>query len=206
MNDPTSGTERTVAAPPLDSPMGIGEDSGVATVPSDPERLWTQGTRVGAENGFGLARSGKEPVPSIAAIMGHPLHPSVVPLPIGAFVGAFVSDIAYSRTGDPFWARAGRHLMQAGVATGLLAGALGAIDFLGRDRIRSHGSAWLHAGGNLAAVGLGAVSLGMRASRERGSVLPAGLALSATIVSILGVTGWLGGELSYRHRIGVTES
>jgi uncharacterized membrane protein len=30
-----------------------------------------------------------------------------------------------------------------------------------------------------------------------------GVILSAVTVGILGVTGWLGGELSYRHGVGV---
>jgi hypothetical protein len=32
-----------------------------------------------------------------------------------------------------------------------------------------------------------------------------GLVLSAIVVAILLVTGWLGGELAFRHRIGVVE-
>lgn len=36
------------------------------------------------------------------------------------------------------------------------------------------------------------------------AVLPWGLTLSAINAALLGVTGWYGGELSYRHRIGVT--
>ena len=46
-------------------------------------------------------------IPSTAAIAGHPLHPAVVPLPIGAFTGALAADVAYAATGDPFFARAG---------------------------------------------------------------------------------------------------
>jgi uncharacterized membrane protein len=30
--------------------------------------------------------------------------------------------------------------------------------------------------------------------------------VSSAIVCILGVTGWLGGELVFRHRIGLSES
>ena len=36
------------------------------------------------------------------------------------------------------------------------------------------------------------------------AVLPWGLILSAMTASILAVTGWLGGELTLRHMIGVT--
>lgn len=147
--------------------------------------------------------TGPEPIPSLAAIGGHPLHPMVVPLPIAAVVGTFVCDVAFARTGDGFWARGARHLTDAALATGLMAAALGAMDFTGRERIRRIDAAWFHAGGNILALGLMAVGRGVRAQDERGGVVPRGLALSATAATILGVTGWLGGELSYRHRVGV---
>jgi uncharacterized membrane protein len=152
-----------------------------------------------------LEIAGPEPVEAVAAVDGHPLHPVVVPLPIGSFVGAFLCDLAYARTHDAFWARGARILTGAGIATGLLAGALGAMDFTGRREIRSHGAAWAHAGGNLTVLALSTVSELAR-SRQDGRVPAAAMALSATSAMILLVTGWLGGELAYRERIGVTRS
>lgn len=150
--------------------------------------------------------TGPEAVPSVAHIGGHPLHPMIVPLPIGALVGAFVADIAYARTRDPFWARSARHLTDAGIATGLLAGIVGATDFGGRERIRRRPEAWIHAGGNAAVLGLAVVARILRGRDERAAARGAGLVLSAAGAGLLGLTGWLGGELSYRHRIGVTRS
>jgi uncharacterized membrane protein len=145
------------------------------------------------------------PVPSLAAIAGHPIHPMLVPLPIGALSLALASDVAYAATGDRFFARASTFLLGAGIATGALAGAVGSVDFTGRERIREHPESWLHAGGNVAALALSAVNLAIRRGDEGKAVLPAGLALSALTGTMLLVTGWLGGELSYRHRIGVTQ-
>lgn len=146
-------------------------------------------------------------IESLAAIAGHPIHPMLVPLPIGAFVGAIASDVACAVTGDAFFARASRLLTGTALVTGLAAGAVGAVDFLGRGRIRSHTAAWVHAGGNLVALGIGAASLAARArtSDPKRQVLPAGLALGLAAGTVLLVTGWLGGELSYRHRIGVMD-
>jgi uncharacterized membrane protein len=143
------------------------------------------------------------PTPSVAAVAGHPLHPMVVPLPIGALSLTLASDLAYAATRDRFFARASQALLAAGIGTGLVAGSLGFTDFAGRERIRRHGTAWIHGVGNAAALGLSVLSLSMRRGR-RDAVLPAGLLLSLATGSILLVTGWLGGELSYRHRIGVT--
>src|SRR5437868_7296682 len=100
-----------------------------------------------------LQLAGPEPVESVAAIGGHPLHPIVVPLPIGSFVGAFVCDLAFAQTHDPFWARGARLLTGAGIVTGILAGSLGAMDFTGRQEVRRHTGAWAHAAGNITVLG-----------------------------------------------------
>jgi len=182
-------------------------EGGVATLETkDGEELGDAAATSDGADGSRMTGRGPEPVPSVAAIGGHPLHPSVVPLPIGAFVGVFASDLAYAATGDRFFARSSRLLLGAGIGTGLLAAGLGAMDFLGRERIREHGSAWIHAGGNVAAIGLAAVNLMLRRQDETGSVVPKGLLLSSVLVGALSVTAWLGGELTYRHRIGVTQS
>jgi uncharacterized membrane protein len=143
-------------------------------------------------------------IPSTAAIAGHPLHPAVVPLPIGAFAGALVADIAYAATSDRFFVRAGRLLTLAGLVTGALAAVLGGIDFWSNRQIRSHAIAWFHVLGNALVLGLGGVSMALRTRDGKRAVVPGGIALSALSAAVLMVTGWLGGELSYRHRVGMT--
>jgi uncharacterized membrane protein len=199
------GMDRTMTVPRGVEGL-LERHDGTSATTEDTERAWPKSSSAGRDRtGFSIDPQFRTPVPSVAQVMGHPLHPTVVPLPIGAFVGAWVADLAYARTGDEFWTRAAHHLTVAGIATGLLAGSLGAMDFTGRERIRQHGSAWIHAGGNLAAVGIAAASLAARGGRDGRGARPA-LPLSTAIVAILGVTGWLGGELSYRHQIGVTEA
>ena len=43
---------------------------------------------------------------SSAKLLGHPIHPMLVPFPIAFFIGAFLADLAYLWLGDPFWANA----------------------------------------------------------------------------------------------------
>jgi uncharacterized membrane protein len=206
MDEYDGGLTRTVSTPALDE-RTFEERQRLEEPYGDTERLWEPeegGDRRREELG-GFQALEKEPVPSLAQIAGHPLHPVVVPLPIGMFAGAFVADLAYARTHDRFWARAAHAMAAAGVGTGLLAGALGATDLVGRDRIRSRGSAWVHGLGNLAAVGLGAGSVLLRRDKHPDVIVPRGLAASSAIVAILVVTGWLGGELVFRHGIGLTE-
>ena len=191
-----------------DGPSGggaVGDSWSGSTTPERDRRV--------AETNSGLAFSdrpwsgghstGPEPIESLAAIDRHPMHPMIVPLPIAAVVGTLACDVLFSRTKDPFFARGARQLTDVALVTGLLAGALGAVDFTGRERIRRLDAAWFHAGGNLLALGLMAASRGSRQRDERGAVMPLGLATSAAAAMVLGVTGWLGGELSYRHRVGV---
>jgi uncharacterized membrane protein len=129
-----------------------------------------------------------------------------VPLPIGALTGALAADVAYAATNDPFFARAGRLLTLAGLVTGALAAVLGGVDFWSKRQIRSHPIAWFHVIGNAVMLVMSGISLGLRVRGGRDATLPAGLALSAASAAVLMVTGWLGGELSYRHRIGLTRS
>jgi uncharacterized membrane protein len=107
-------------------------------------------------------------------------------------------------TAEAFWARASIWLVGAGVVMGLLAAIFGFIDFVTIERVRSP-TGWTHFLGNLLAVVLSLVSLLLRRGDHAGAILPAGLILSFIVVGILLVTGWLGGELAYRFKIGVIE-
>lgn len=96
-------------------------------------------------------------------------------------------------------------LVGAGVVTGALAAVFGLVDFLTIKRARVGPTGWIHFLGNLAAVILALVSVLLRIGDPRSAVLPGGLILSFIIVGILLVTGWMGGELAYRYKIGVIE-
>lgn len=149
-----------------------------------------------------MAEQIPDAVKSTAAIAGHPIHPMLVPLPIGFLVGVVLSDIGYLSTSNPFWAEASRWLLLAGIVTGALASIFGLIDFMTLSYVRRRMAAWVHFAGNAVVIGLSLVNLLVRPEAEQ-VVTPGNLALSIVVLVILGVTGWLGGELSYRYRIGV---
>lgn len=143
---------------------------------------------------------------TVAAIGRHPIHPMLVPLPIGFLVGALLSDIAYASTADAFWARASFWLLIGGIVTGLAAGLLGSIDLLGIPRAKNLRIAWLHGLGNVLAILVAGVNVAFRWVDAVTPIVGTGLFLSAIVTVILLATGWLGGELSYRHGIGVSPS
>lgn len=150
-----------------------------------------------------MARQYSEDVPSKAAIAGHPIHPMLIAFPIASFSLVLVCDIVFSITRRAFWAEASRWLLLVGLVTGAAAAVFGLIDFASIKHVRQLSIAWIHAGGNALAMVLGLINLLIRSDNAQDEVPTLGLVLSAAIGLILVVTGWLGGEMSYRHRIGV---
>jgi len=143
---------------------------------------------------------------STARVGGHPLHPMIVPFPIAFFLAALVSDVVYLSNGRSGFAEASVWLIGAGLAAALLAAVLGLADFLGDRMVRGMRTAWLHMVGNVLAVAIEAVSLYVRSTQGmEASVAPTGVTLSAVTAVILLGTGWLGGELVYRHGVGVDD-
>jgi uncharacterized membrane protein len=141
---------------------------------------------------------------STASIAGHPLHPMLVPFPIAFFVSTFVCDLAFWRTGVPFWAAASLWLLGAGLVMAALAAVVGLIDFFGEARIRALNDAWWHAGGNVLAVLIELYNWYLRYRSGEAAIVPTGLLLSLIVVGILLFTGWKGWKLVYLHRVGVS--
>jgi uncharacterized membrane protein len=140
---------------------------------------------------------------STFAIAGHPLHPLLVPLPITFLVSALLTDIAYVKSTWWMWAYASSWLIGAGIATALLAALGGFIDFFGDRRIRRLKRAWYHMVGNLIAVVLSVVNFIIHTRDGAAAVIPTGITLSAIVVLLLLFNGWMGGELVFRHGVGV---
>lgn len=142
---------------------------------------------------------------STVTIAGHPLHPILVTLPIGFWVAALLSDIAYTRGHWGMWAYVSSWLLAAGIVSAVLAAAAGFIDFLGEPRIRALRKAWYHMFGNVVALVLAIVNFFVHLRDGAEAVLPTGIWLSAVTVVLLLFNGWMGGELVFRHRVGVLE-
>lgn len=143
---------------------------------------------------------------STAQIAGHPLHPMLIPLPITSFIGAFATDLAFKVTGDERWATASKWLLGAGLVTAVGAAATGLADYLGDDRVRKIPMATYHMVANIGAVAIEAANLAIRLNNESEPMPDAAPWLSGAATLLLGYSGWLGGELTYRHRVGVQET
>lgn len=142
---------------------------------------------------------------STAQLFGHPIHPMLVPFPIAFFMGAFVTDIIYSRTTNLLWQYFSIWLITAGLIMGGLAAVAGFIDYFGDRRVRAARPATPHMLLNVTAMILSLVNAFVHSRDGWTAVVPDGIILSGIVVAILGVSAWLGGSLSYRHGVGVAE-
>lgn len=141
---------------------------------------------------------------STARIADHPVHPMLVPFPIVCFFGAFVADVVFTRNHIAGWTTASNWLLAAGLLMAALAAAAGLTDFLGDDRIRKHADAVKHMLANVTAVILELVNLVLRL-RDPTFVGSTGVYISGIVVLILIYSGWKGGNLVFRHGVGVND-
>lgn len=124
--------------------------------------------------------------------VGHPLHPALVAVPIGAWATATVLDFT---GGDEV---AARRAVVLGTVAAVPAALTGANDWLttaGPERRIG----LVHAVANYAGVFL---QVGSFAQRKRGRRNAAAV-LSVAALSLVGVGGWLGGHLAYALGVGV---
>jgi uncharacterized membrane protein len=147
---------------------------------------------------------------SRAAIGNHPIHPVLVPIPIGAFFLAFVGDIAFIRSPEgAFWLRFSSTCIAVGVVLALLAAAAGAVDYFSvKMSGRAFRTATWHALINLLVVALYTISFFLRrhdAATGGHARWPFAAALAFAGFGLLAISGWLGGRLAYEHRVGVVE-
>ena len=142
---------------------------------------------------------------STAQFMGHPIHPALVSYPIAFFTGVFLSDLAFLHFADAFWANASFWLLAAGLVTAAAAALAGLTDFLGSREIRALSDAWMHMIGNVTAVVIELVNLILRLHDHAAPIASPGVYLSGAAFLLLGFTGWKGGELVFRHRVGVAD-
>jgi uncharacterized membrane protein len=140
---------------------------------------------------------------STARIATHPIHPMLVPFPIACFVGTLLTDLAYWKTAEMMWADFSAWLLFFGLIMGGLAAIAGLIDFLSSRSIRTLAPAWFHLIGNALVLVLALFNSFVHSRDAWTSVVPSGLILSALTVIVLLFTGWMGGSMVFRHRVGV---
>jgi nitrite reductase/ring-hydroxylating ferredoxin subunit/uncharacterized membrane protein len=126
--------------------------------------------------------------------LGHPLHPLLTDLPIGAWTSALILDLVGGRRARG----AADTLVAAGIATALPTALSGLSDWSDLGQ-RERRVGVVHAASIDVALGLWVGSL---AARRRGS-RPMGVALGLLGATVLSVGGYLGGHLAFGRGAGV---
>jgi uncharacterized membrane protein len=139
---------------------------------------------------------------SPASIQKHPIHPMLIPFPIALWIFSLVCDLIYAMDwGTIIWNDMAFYTMAGGVLGALAAAVPGYLDYrsLSDPSVKRIGQ-W-HMLINLSIVVLFVINLSLRMWSEPGAVLPSLLSLIG--IGMLSVSGWLGGELVYVHRVAV---
>jgi uncharacterized membrane protein len=129
--------------------------------------------------------------------LGHPLHPALIPVPIGAFTTGLILDVA-TVLGSTGSARAADLAFTFGLAATVPAVLTGLTEWSFLEG-KPRRVAFIHAASNAVATGFVVGSLVLRAAGLRG----AGILASSLGFLIVGFGAWLGGELSYHYGAGV---
>lgn len=123
--------------------------------------------------------------------LGHPLHPALVLLPIGAWASGIVADVL----GEP---AAARKLTAVGCVAAVPAALAGGVDWLSTDG-PARRVGLVHGAVNDSALVLFTMSWRARRRGRRGR----GLLLSLLGGGLISAAGWLGGHLAYSMGVGV---
>ena len=164
---------------------------------------------IDSETASAPATDGKHPITALAGPYGHPFHPILVTVPIGAWVAAVVFDVV-SRAGDDAasFTKGAYWLVGIGIAGALAAALFGFLDLLaiptGTVAFRT---ALVHMTLNLVVVAAFGVGFALRRGHlDDTDGTPVGLvALTVASLAVLGVAGWLGGRLTYRYGVRVVD-
>jgi uncharacterized membrane protein len=152
----------------------------------------------------------KQPVsPALAGPYGHPFHPILVTVPLGAWVASLVFDIASHLVDNPgFLSQGSAWLIAIGVIGALAAAMVGFLDlFAIPTGTRAFRTGLLHMGLNLLVTAAYVLNFFWRQAGygQPGGVPPGPLVLSAVSLATLGVSGYLGGKLAYRYGVRVAD-
>ena len=149
----------------------------------------------------------KRPASALAGPYGHPFHPMLIPIPIGAWTALLFLDIASRNADNPGgYTDAATVVLGVGLVGAVLAAIFGFMDYGQIQKgTKAARVATAHMIGNLVAIGVFGASFLARLGAEQDRV-PMGLVLVTVVgLGILGFTGFLGGLLAYHYGVRVAD-
>jgi uncharacterized membrane protein len=137
-----------------------------------------------------------------ASIMGHPVHMGLAHFPVAFLIGAFAFDAGAKALGIGELVVVAAYLLLVGVAAGVLAAVPGMVDFLTSVPPAARGRATRHLAVSVLALLTFMAAWFMRGGIA-GNVGATVLILEAFGALLISVSGFLGGSLVLKDRIGV---
>lgn len=149
----------------------------------------------------------KRPVTALAGPYGHPFHPILVTVPIGAWVASFVFDlISHTADESAVFSKGAYWLIGLGILGAVAAAVFGLLDLLTIPRgTTAFKTGLTHLALNSLTLALFAVNFVMRRDDlDAGDPVRTSLiVLSAVALALLAASGWLGGKLTYKYGVRV---
>jgi uncharacterized membrane protein len=143
---------------------------------------------------------------SRAKLLGHPIHPMLVVLPLGLFIGAVVFDAVYLWRGSTTFATAAYWNIAAGIVGGLFAAVFGLIDWLAIPAgTRAKRIGLLHGASNVVVLAMFVLAWLARGNTPGTAPTATLFLLEIAALALGSVAGWLGGELVDRLAVGVDD-
>ncbi len=130
--------------------------------------------------------------------MGHPFHPAIVHLPIGAFTMATLFDIMDAVRGTKRYAAGAEKAVGVGLLTASVAATTGLAEWSHTDQPGKRAGV-LHAAFNGGATLFYIASWLLRRRGQQSAAMQTGI--MGWLLLMAG--GWLGGRLVYNHKLGV---
>lgn len=137
---------------------------------------------------------------------GHPIHMALIALPLGVLTIAVIFDVIYLLTEESVWAEASFRMIVAGLIAGLIAAVFGYLDWLAiPNDTRAKRIGFDHGALNVVMLGLFFISSLIRTS-DPGEPQAAAFLFAFAGAGVATVSGWLGGELTTRLRVGIDDN
>ena len=131
-------------------------------------------------------------------LVGHPVHPVVVALPVGAWSLTAWHDVRGAVTGNPRHDHVADAALRFGIAGAVLAAVTGVVQYPDTRGAARRETA-VHAALNTVGLGLYLASAVLRARGQRSL----GRRVAVGALGVVGTSGWLGGDIAFRHGVGV---
>jgi uncharacterized membrane protein len=136
----------------------------------------------------------------------HPYHPMLVAIPIGLFVASFIAELISLRQRGELWRDLTFYNLAGGLIGAVAAAIPGFIDYISLKDEKVLSLAHRHFGVNVALLAVYGVNFWLRTESAKPLVgesrlLPFLLSLLGML--LLGISGWLGGEMVFAHGVAV---